>query len=236
MSKTDTVQKNYQSINLIKVIATYFVVLYHNFYANSNVLTPNNSVGYFTYFLKTILGCCVPLFFFVNGALLLNKRLDIKRHIKKVISLVLLTLIWGAITLVSLMYIRNEFFSIKDSFFGILTLKQGWINSLWFLTTMVMIYTFFPIMKSAFDNNRNYFRFFFVVVCILTFGNVFISMCVNVVEFMLHKNNFTGNFNFFYRFNAFSGIYGYSLGYFMLGGYFHYNISLQRERKNRKNN
>jgi surface polysaccharide O-acyltransferase-like enzyme len=54
---------------------------------------------------------------------------------------------------------------------------------------------------------------------ILTFGNSFLVALATVGSFLIQKFlNTNLNLNYFGGFNAFGGIYGYSIGYFMLGG------------------
>jgi surface polysaccharide O-acyltransferase-like enzyme len=118
------------------------------------------------------------------------------------------------------MFIRGEFLSFHEIVKGTLNLKQGWNNHLWFLQALVIIYIFFPIVKNAFDNNKNVFNFFLIVTLILTFGNVLLSICANLCEFLIGINHFHGNYNFFFNFNALNGTWDYSMGYFMLGGIF----------------
>jgi len=208
----------YHSLNLLKAIAIFFVVFYHNFFAATDLLSSASVWNYLHYFIKTILSICVPIFFFVNGALLFHKKLDIKRHIKKILRIMILTLAWAIITCLLLMLIKQETLSIKDILKKIWTWEIGWTNHLWFLAAIAVIYIFFPLMKSAYDNNKKSFYFFFFAICIFTFGNVFLSMCANVFQSIIKKQYFQGNFNFFNHFNAVRGIYGYALGYFMLGG------------------
>ena len=209
----------YHSLNLLKAIAIYFVLFYHDFFANFNILESKDFSVYCNYFLRTILSCCVPLFFFVNGALLLNKKLDIRKHIIKIFKIVIITVLWAIITIILSMFIKQEFLTPKEILSIIWHWKAGWVNHLWFLQAVVVIYTFLPLIKGAYDKEKSYFYFFFVMVMVLTFGNIFLSMVINVFEFVIHKNYLHQiNFNFFNGFNAFRGIYGYSLGYFMIGG------------------
>ena len=66
--------KRYDNLDLLKVIAIVFVLIYHVYARSANLNNVTGSFNCYNYFLKSILGTCVPVFFFVNGALLLNKR------------------------------------------------------------------------------------------------------------------------------------------------------------------
>jgi surface polysaccharide O-acyltransferase-like enzyme len=225
--------EKYDFIDLIKALAIYFVVIYHFNNIPIDFIGTKDNGYYLNYFLKSILSTCVPLFFFVNGALLLNKKeLDIKRHAFKILNITGLIIIWGVISLIALAYIRNEKLSFFDIIKGVYTLRQGWIEYLWFLEALIVIYIFFPIFFSTFKNNLKYFYFFFISVMVLTFGNTFLSSCAVVASFFLDKFTSTNlSINFFGDFNAFRGLYGYSIGYFLLGGILFYYKDLVNTKK-----
>ena len=66
---------------LIKAI--YFVCFYHYNNLNIDFLSNPSISTYFNYFIRGIASTGVPLFFMVNGELMLNKDYDLKKHIKK---------------------------------------------------------------------------------------------------------------------------------------------------------
>lgn len=210
--------ERYEFIDLLKASAIFFVVIYHFNNLKINFLGTQSTVSYFHYFFKSILSTCVPIFFFVNGALLLNKDFNLKKHISKIVHLTILTIVWGILTLFVLMFVKNEYMSLPEFAKGLWNLKQGWINHLWYLPALVVVYIFFPLIKSTYDHNSNNLYFFLIIAFFMTFGNVFLSNCVNIIKFIMHKDNLIINYNYFNRFNAFRGIYGYSFVYFILGG------------------
>lgn len=203
--------KYYYFIDVIKTIAIFFVILYHCGDLSNHPIFVND-------FVRSILSSCVPLFFLANGLLLLNKPLDIKKHISKIINIALLTIVWGAIVLFIEMYLWGEFLSPSAFIMGLFQLKQGWINYLWFMEALVVIYVFFPLIKQVYDTNRKFFMFFLAAVFIFTFLNKFLAMGEILFSAVTGLSEPNKNFNFFFSFNPFRGIYGYSLVYFMLGG------------------
>lgn len=214
------IKERYAFIDLLKAIAVFFVIIYHFNNLTVNFFETQNTFSYLNYFFESIFSTCVPIFFFVNGALLLNKDFNLKKHISKLITVVILTVAWGIITLLILMPIKNEYMSLFEFAKSLVTWKQQWINHLWFLQAVVVIYIFFPLIKKTYDNECNNLYFFLVMAFLMTFANVFLSNCANVLEFIIGKNYLSGNINFFDEFNAFRGIYGYSIVYFILGGLF----------------
>lgn len=213
-------KERYEFIDLLKVIAIFFVVIYHFNNLTINLLQTENTFSYFNYFFESIFSTCVPIFFFVNGALLLNRDFSLKKHISKLVTIVILTEVWGIITLLILMPIKNEYMSLFEFVKSLATWRVPWINHLWYLQALVVIYIFFPLIKKTYDSERNNLYFFLVIALLMTFGNVFLFNCANILEFIIGKNYLRENINFFDEFNAFRGIYGYSIVYFILGGLF----------------
>ena len=195
------------------------VLSYHGTNYNFNFLQDSSSIlFYLRYYFRTILSCCVPIFFFTNGFLLLNRRFDLKKHILKIVRLVILTGAWGIIDLFLLMFIRNEFLSVKDFLIGVWTWKQNWINHLWYMQALVVIYFLFPLIKTAYDKGRDAFVFFTVAAAVFTFGNTAINVSASVAAHLALGKGAVYTINWFNGFNPFRGIYGYSFVYFCMGG------------------
>lgn len=213
-------RKRYNSLDLIKCIGIYMVCFYHFNTLNFNFLE-GNMVTYFYYFIKGIFSICVALFFMVNGALMLNKELDLSKHIKKVIRLVILTYIWGVIQLIVYIPIKGDNYTIGSFINSLLSWQQGRINSLWFLQTLVCIYILFPLIKCVYDNiDKKLINYVLISIFLLTFGIVLGNMLINVLQFIKGSRGIERTFfNVFIQpFNPYKGFYSYSLVYFILGG------------------
>lgn len=207
-------------IDVIKTIAMFFVILYHGELYSYNIQAEGaNWIHYLRYFLRTFLSTCVPLFFFVNGYLLFNKKLKLSKHIVKMVKFVIQTLSWGIITMILLTFIKGENIGFIEILSGAWNLKQGWTNHLWYLFTLVYIHIFFPLLKNVYDNNKKYFTYFIVMCALFTFGNVLLNEAATFgLKVILDKNTSLINYNFFNAYNPFRGMYGYAFVYFCLGG------------------
>jgi len=224
------------NIDLLKTLAIYFVVIYHFNRIPINIIEPDSCWNYFNLYLKSIFSTCVPIFFFVNGLLLLNKeKIDIKKHIRKIINITILTVLWGFITIIAYIYIRGEMLSLSQIIKGSWTLRQDSNIHLWFLSALIVIYVFYPLIHAVYHTNKKSFYFFFVCVMLFTFGNVLLGNVSTTISYFSNKfmdTNFQGNY--FAHFNPFRGIYGYSIGYFILGGIIggkFYSLSDSNKRK-----
>lgn len=207
-------------VDLLESIAIFLVLVYHGTNYDFNFLQGQGNIVLFSrYFLRTIQACCVPLFFFVNGYLLLNRPFCLKKHIMKMIRLILLTIIWGVINLSVLMVLKNEYFSVRNFLVAVGTCKRGWINFLWFMQALFVIYCCFPLIKTVYDNRRDIFYFFTFIAAFFTFGNAAVNLSATIAAYLLSGKiiDFT-DFNWFGDFNPFRGIYGYAFVYFCIGG------------------
>lgn len=209
------------SIDLLECIAILLVVTYHSLLYSDDIINEPSILHYIRYFFRTILSTCVPLFFFANGFLLFSKELNLKKHIYKIIHLIFLWGVWGIGKIIIIMLIKNESLTFVEIIKTLWSLKQGWINSLWFLGTLVCVYILFPLIKATYDHSKKTFLYFIIVCFILTFGNILVNQGVTIfLNTMLHKNTAIYGANCFNIFNPFRGIHGYAFVYFCIGGYF----------------
>ncbi len=203
--------KRYHNIDLMECLGIIFVLIYHSTLIQFDFISDPSLRKYLYYFSTTILSTCVPIFFFANGYLLFNKKLDLKKHILKTIRLIIITGIWGIITLVILMFVKDEFLSVGQFASYLWSWENGWLNHMWFMGSLVVIYFFFPLLKSLFDKDKKIFMYFFITAFIFTFGNKMIIMLMDLIS-----PDFADNY--FNMFNPFRGIQGFTLVYFMAGG------------------
>ena len=205
-------------IDLLETLGIFFVLLYHSTTYEYSFLADAVLICYLRYFLRTILSTCVPLFFFTNGFLMLNRSFSLKKHMQKTLKLIFLTIVWGIITLILLMPIKHEYLSVKDFLLALWRLKQNWINHLWYLYILVALYIFFPLLKITYDNYRPAFIFFTVVCAFCSFGNRALDYGVSIITNItgLHKGLIEGNW--FRMFDPFYGTKAYALAYYCIGG------------------
>ena len=215
-------------LDILKALAIFFVIIYHFNSISENFLENSSFPIYFNFYVKTIFSVCVPMFFFINGALLLNrKELDIKAHTFNCLKIFGLVVIWTFITIALLTYMWTDFHSIRDFLNNLFTkenllafveLKRAWNNHLWFLIALFIIYIFYPLIYIAFKNNKRVFYFFFIVTMVFVFLNTFVGDTVSVVKYFNGSFRNYHGYNYGYDYNPFQHIYGFGLGYFMLGG------------------
>lgn len=211
--------QRWSHIDLLKVIAVFFMLLYHGTIYSVDFLSEPSLVRYLLYYGRTIVSTCVPLFFFVNGYLLFGKEFSLRMHMQKLIKLTVQTMFWAVITLVLLQVIRHEHFSLIEFAKAIWHWKLDWINHLRYMGALICIYLFFPLLKNVFDTNFKLFCYFTVVCSVLTFGNTIINSAVTVFSGVFSKQPMVlEGVNFFNIFNPLRGIHSFTFVYFCLGG------------------
>ncbi|MDY4077577.1 MAG: acyltransferase [Clostridium sp.] len=181
--------EKYEFLDLLKFISIIFVIVYHSRQLTCD-LTSLNDI--FVYFSMSIFSTSVPLFFFINGALLLNKDLNIKKHIKKILKISILTLIWSILTLLILELVKGGL-SQKEFIHSIFKFKIRWNNHLWFMVSLLYIYIFFPIIKYIYDKFPKVTYGLFLLLFIFVFGKVFYVQIINVYNYFNDKNTIIYN-------------------------------------------
>ena len=71
--------ERFNNLDLLKVISIYFVILIHNFYVDVDYIVNNNVETYLSAFIRLFIEG-VLIFVFVNGFLLLGKKLNFSKH------------------------------------------------------------------------------------------------------------------------------------------------------------
>lgn len=234
--KFDKQVDRWNHIDLIEFLGMMFVLIFHATTYSYSWMEDGSALSLLRYFFRTILSTCVPLFFFANGYLLLNRGFDLKKHIVKTIKIVILTCVWEIIDLLLLMLIKNEYLSFREFMGYLRTWYDPWIGHLWYMGALVCIYIFFPLIKTAFDNDKKIFIYFTIACAILTFGNKLICDCGSIILNAIGLYDGMLSIKWFKMFNPFRGIYGYSFVYFCVGGLAHGAIGKLKEIPLKKRN
>lgn len=213
-------------LDFLKFIATFFVLSYHFSMYSFNFIESGSALHYVYYLCRTILSTCVPIFFFVNGNLLFDKPLVLKKHIFRTLRYIGLVFVWCAVYILLILLFANDGYSMNDIASAFLNLDQAFgINILWYLGALVCIYILFPALKALFDTSKSGFLFFTVSCAVFTIGFGFINDILTFAEVLinrilseLHLQVYTLENEIFEMFNPFRGSFGYTVVYFCVGG------------------
>lgn len=118
----------------------------------------------------------VPIFFMVNGALLLNKELNLKKHYKKMLIFLFSLIIWKALILIlCIIFDIVDFSSLKLyevvlSLFSNYNIKGVPTEHLWFMYSLIKLYFVVPFLSLFISKYKKYLKYMIVICLIFTFG------------------------------------------------------------------
>lgn len=227
--------KRQHGLDGMKVLGMYLVILYHVVFPHMpDVVDAPTAAGYLRYFLETFLGCCVPLFFMVSGALALRNPVDLKKNCRRCLHLLVITVIWVFVALTGMLLIRREWTGWREFFAIAWELRVGYIQHLWFLPCFLLVCLFTPVMGALKFQAPKVYRYLMILMAVLTFGNVLLNDGEYLLRWGLGKlDGRNWDRRFFWYSNFFGVYYWYSLVYYALGDWLmtHGNQWLQKKWK-----
>lgn len=168
------------NLDLLKVLACVGVVLLHTAMGGFKEVGSWNILTYL-YYLGTY---SIPLFFMVNGYLLLGKREITYSYILQKIKWILITVMsWTLIVwLFKLDFAVNPIKKLIGSL-----VQKGYFSQFWFFGALILIYLCLPVLKIILNSKRSYLYILSLLAVIgLTFEltNIVLQMPIqtNVIQ------------------------------------------------------
>ena len=151
------------NLDLLKIIACVGVVLLHTEMGGFKETASWNFSTYL-YYLGTY---AIPLFFIVNGYLLLGKREITYSYILQKVKWILITVLsW---TIIVWLFKRDFSVNPIKKLIGSLV-QKGYFFQFWFFGALILIYICLPVLKQFLNSKRSYLYFLSVL---LVFGLIF---------------------------------------------------------------
>ena len=221
-------KRRYGYLDLIKVIAMMCVCLYHFPLIGQTAYVrpfPVQTLVQRYFRLFDVAG--VPLFMMVNGALLLNRPFDLKRHALRCVTLLAGVYVWYIVTLLCGHAWQNGPAYVAANWRGMLISAQylsgyGGIGTshLWFVQMLVAVYLLVPLIRAAFDSRDSQIQkgliFCLGALCVFAFLLQDISHVRAAVPGLRSLD-----LSCLDTVNPFRGSYGAMIVYFVLGGMLH---------------
>jgi len=217
----------------IKCIAIFLVCLYHVGCVNRDIISWPSYTTYFNYFIIGTASMGVPLFFMVNGAILLNRNYTLDKHLTRILTIFALIIAWSIISLVAMAPAYGDHYTLREFVKAIYVLQQGRINHLWFLQALLYIYLLFPLIKALYDKEEAPLLIYLLALLfVFTFGNTFLNTMINTGGYITGIGFMKSSRNYFDWINPFRSYYAFSLVYFIVGGILAKNIDTIQVKKN----
>ena len=151
------------NLDLIKVLACIGVVLLHTTMGGFKETGSWNLLAYL-YYLGTY---SIPLFFMVNGYLLLGKREITYPYILQKVKWILITV--SSWTFIVWFFKRDFTTNPIKKIVGSL-LQKGYFFQFWFFGALILIYLCLPILRKFLNSKRS---FLYILSSLLTIGLIF---------------------------------------------------------------
>lgn len=196
--------KREYAFDLLRVIAMIMVIVIHvaNVYSRSFGIIDNTSF-LASLFYNTISRISVPIFFMISGALLLDKKFNIKKYIKRLLKFIMLIVVWDTL------YLIWEYFYLGVTYDKLyMLLIEPYRAHLWFLYTILILYALQPILWKILEKTNKPVKILLLTIwLILSTASIFNSTIAQI-------------------FTIFS-----SVGFFILGKYIYDYIKNNNLRK-----
>ena len=192
-------------IDYIKALGIILVILYHCQY-----------VPFDSMLVHGIYAMCVPLFFMVNGYLMLRKERSILALLKKNLKILIVMFAWALVSTAVYMWTNGEWSANnligggKSLILNSLLISKPYCNHLWFLKSIFILNLFNPIIYSFIHGNDKRLKYLLLLLVLFTVQFIDIVVC-------RFTNPMLG------WMTGFSVLY-YVLGYALLDGHLATNI------------
>lgn len=169
-------------IDYLETIAMFCVVCCH-YYA---VMGKGVSANMYMLFVKCF---GVPIFLLANGALMLQRKFSLRKHLKKIGMLVVTTAAWKAVYLL-IQYIRLPaggcIWKISDlwNYFCGGNLSNPYVPAehFWYMYALIGIYLVFPLFAAIYKEKKTYYFYLILLlffIPIITEADAFITNMTN---------------------------------------------------------
>ena len=170
-------RKRIEYIDVVETLAIFLVVCCHN----TALLGQSVLATAILQFTTTV---AVPLFFMANGALLMSRPLDLKKHLKKTGMLVLAVFLWRLLIWLLVMpfdvktYSQIGVVNLVNYLLGRTTTAYIPVEDYWFMYRLIAIYLILPVFKLVYDHDQKIFKYLMLIMFISAFA-------VSEIDFIL---------------------------------------------------
>lgn len=153
-------KKREYAFDILRVIAMIMVITIHvaNVYSRSFGIISNHSFAISLIF-NTVSRVSVPIFLMISGALLLDRKFNKEKYLKRLGKFLLLIIVWDIIYLVwEYLYLGVTYHKLYKLLF------EPYRAHLWFLYTIFMLYAIQPILRMILQKTNNIAKIILLII------------------------------------------------------------------------
>ncbi|NLQ13726.1 acyltransferase [Olsenella sp. KGMB02461] len=217
-------------LDALKALAICMVVPLHTGLFNIDIID-NPSVQTYLQFAIRIACEGVPIFFFVNGFLLLSdKPFDERKHCRRLKKVIVLLIVWSLILIISQALVTGSPLTLNTVVQWMLETGPGsqFTGVLWFLQTLAALYIITPLIYVALNNNLTVKYSFVVPLFLLAITIAALSYIISFLQAVLPDSwgmAIENARSWVFRLNPYNGID--ALVYFVCGGLVRQGLSIK---------
>lgn len=202
------------SLDFLKILSCFSVVILHIFGREPNIY--NSSFYYIATF-------AIPVFFMVNGFLLMKKeKIDYKYIFRKILKILVIVISWNIILTIAIFVFKREFQNpiieaVKNF------LQKGTLLQFWFFGALIIIYFILPVVHKLLNKNKTTYK----ITLSILFAICVIVDIINIILGLMDKKIFTEQIIQTFRLWTW-------LFYFLLGGYigkYNFELNIYKNKK-----
>ena len=135
--------KREYAFDILRIISMFMVIVIHvsNVYSRRyGLISTNDFLGSLVY--NTVCRVSVPIFLMISGALLLDRKFEKEKYLKRILKFIIIIIVWDAIYLLwEYLYLGKT----HDKLYRLLW--DPYRAHLWYLYTLVLLYFLQPALK-----------------------------------------------------------------------------------------
>lgn len=224
----------FDNIDLIKALAILMVLALHTSLWRFDFFATPTASRVFQYAMRLI-SEGVPLFVMTNGFLLFRKQsFDLKKHVKKMLKMFLLLILWAIILIVAKAALLKEpeALTFQSILLYVLQTQIGhkYTGVLWFLENLLGVYLIFPMLWKVYVSDFQLFKYGFGIVAFFTVGIDTLQLLRDFVVAVTNDGAILDELiHFINRFSSIGN--GWYVFYFMLGGMIFHYLDVIRQKQ-----
>lgn len=179
----------------------------------------------------------VPIFFMVNGALVLDKEIDVKKHYKRTLIYFLSLIVWKVLTLLIYLLLGQVKITDFNLYEIVLSLLSNYnldgvpTEHLWFMYSLIKLYLIVPFVYLFIKKYKNSLKYIIIFCIAVTFMFEF----ADFFSLMLNKLFNVNYFDFSTIYSAYNPLSeSRTLTYFLLGYYLHQKNYQKQSKPSKK--